>query len=124
MGIYQFDASNAYTDDYSTRLTPVVSRDGDGNVIINDNGEPSVGIITMASSTRAQCFNSSTLTVHLRGGDVIWANLPDANGVYDGKIDEADRKLLGSGQPKWDLGWTNNITYKVDVDLQLLCKAR
>src|SRR5688500_2045040 len=28
-GIYQYDASNAYTEDYSTRLIPVVQRDGD-----------------------------------------------------------------------------------------------
>lgn len=114
LGIYQYDASNAYTQDHSTRLTPVVSRDGDGNVIIGENGEPTVEyyVLPTGETYSGQVTQLQVNGAPARGGDVIWANLPDANGTYDDKIDEADRKLLGSAQPKWDMGWTNNITYK------------
>ena len=114
LGIYQYDASNAYSDDYSMRLTPVVSRDADGNVIIGQNGEPTVEYYTdptgeVYSGTVRQITVNGVVA---RGGDVIWENLPDANGLYDDKIDDSDRKILGNAQPKFNLGWTNNISYK------------
>ncbi|MDE5701415.1 MAG: SusC/RagA family TonB-linked outer membrane protein, partial [Bacteroides sp.] len=41
-GIYEYDASNAWTPDFATRLTPVFKRDDDGNVIIGLNGQPTL----------------------------------------------------------------------------------
>jgi TonB-linked SusC/RagA family outer membrane protein len=114
LGIYQYDASNAYTDDYSTRLTPVVSRDEQGNAIIGQNGQPIVEQYLLPNG-EAYAGEVKQMTVNgiiARGGDVVWANLPDANGVYDDKIDDADRQILGNAQPKWNFGWTNNLSYK------------
>jgi TonB-dependent starch-binding outer membrane protein SusC len=113
-GIYQYDASNAYTADYSTRLIPVVQRDGDGNVVIAQNGEP---IVESYQLPNGETYTGEVKQLEVngviaRGGDVIWENLADANGDFDNKIDDADRKLLGNAQPKWDFSWTNNITYK------------
>ena len=45
----------------------------------------------------------------------------DVNG--DGKIDAADRQVLGSFQPKWEGGLTNRFTYK-GFDLSVVVYAR
>jgi hypothetical protein len=42
LGIYQYDASNAYTSDYKTRLTPVFTKDTYGNVVIDKSGTPAL----------------------------------------------------------------------------------
>lgn len=114
MGIYPYNASNAYSEDYSTRLMPVVKRDGQGNVIIGQNGQP---VVESYQSPDGQTYTGEVkqITVNgivARGGDVIWENLPDENGNYDNKIDDSDRKFLGNAQPLWDLGWNNMFTYK------------
>lgn len=114
LGIYQYDASNAYTEDYSTRLEPVVQRDGQGNAIIAQNGQPVVEGYLLPNG-QAYSGEVKQLLINgapARGGDVIWANLPNAEGVYDDKIDDSDRKILGNAQPKWDFGWNNSFTYK------------
>ncbi len=113
-GIYQYNASNAYTEDYRTQLAPVVSRDAQGNVIIGQNGEPTVEGYRLPNG-EMYAGEVKQLTVNgivARGGDVIWENLPDANGNYDDKIDDSDRQFLGNAQPLWDLGWNNMFTYK------------
>jgi TonB-linked SusC/RagA family outer membrane protein len=114
LGIYAYDASNAYTSDYSTRLTPVVQRDGDGNVIIGQNGQPTIEYYAMPNGEvyEGDVKQISVNGVTARGGDVIWENLRNAEGAYDDKIDDSDRKILGNAQPKGDISWTNNITYK------------
>ncbi|WP_114781890.1 SusC/RagA family TonB-linked outer membrane protein [Botryobacter ruber] len=113
-GIYQYDASNAYTTDYSARLTPVVSRDAQGNVIIGQNGQPTVEsyLLPNGEAYTGDVKQIKVNGVVARGGDVIWSNLPNSEGAYDDKIDDADRKILGNAQPKWDLGWGNNVKYK------------
>jgi TonB-dependent starch-binding outer membrane protein SusC len=113
-GIYQYDASNAYTDDYSMRLNPVVLRDAQGNVVIGLNGQPTVEQYLLPNG-QAYTGSVKQITVNgvvARGGDVIWENLPNAEGVYDDKIDDADRMILGNAQPKWDFGWNNMLRYK------------
>jgi hypothetical protein len=47
-----------------------------------------------------------------KGGDVIWENIPDEKGVLNGNIGNEDRKIIGYGQPRWSLGWTNSFKYK------------
>ncbi|WP_234735790.1 SusC/RagA family TonB-linked outer membrane protein [Tellurirhabdus bombi] len=114
LGIYQYDASNAYTDDYATRLTPVVNRDAQGNVIIGQNGQPTVESYVFPNGD-AYTGTVRQITVNgvvARGGDVIWENRPNNEGTYDNKIDDSDRQILGNAQPKWDLGWNNMLNYK------------
>jgi TonB-linked SusC/RagA family outer membrane protein len=41
----------------------------------------------------------------------------------NGKIDAADRKIIGNFQPKWEGGFTNNFSYK-GFDLSLVTYAR
>lgn len=114
LGIYQYDASNAYSADYAVRLTPKVARDGQGNVIIGQNGQPTVeGYQLPNGDTYAGDVKQITVNgIVARGGDVIWENLPNAEGSYDNKIDDSDRQFLGNAQPRWDLGWNNMFTYK------------
>ena len=40
LGIYQYDESNAYTEDYTTRLIPQFQKDAQGNIIIEKNMKP------------------------------------------------------------------------------------
>ena len=47
-----------------------------------------------------------------KGGDVIWENLPNSNGIYDDRIDDNDRKVLGKATPDWYASWNNVFTYK------------
>jgi TonB-dependent starch-binding outer membrane protein SusC len=41
----------------------------------------------------------------------------------NGKIDAADRQILGNFQPKWEGGWTNRVSYK-GFDLSTVAYAR
>jgi len=42
----------------------------------------------------------------------------DQNGDY--KIDDKDRVILGSGSPKWTLGWTNTFSWKgIELNIEL-----
>jgi TonB-linked SusC/RagA family outer membrane protein len=114
MGVYQYDVNNAYTEDYHTRLIPVLDRDDNGNVIIGLNGQPILLNYTLPngeiySGTIAQLTSGGVVA---RGGDVIWENLPNAEGVYDNKIDDNDRKIMGKGTPDWYGSWSNTVNYK------------
>ena len=114
MGVYQYDLSNAYTEDFHTRLIPVLERDNNGNVIIGLNGQPNLLHYTMPNG-EVYSGEISQLTsggVVARGGDVIWENLPNAEGVYDNKIDDNDRNIMGKGTPDWYGSWSNTVNYK------------
>jgi TonB-linked SusC/RagA family outer membrane protein len=95
-GIYAYDQSNAYDDNYN-QLTPVIV-----------NGQPS-GQYTSSDG------KNYTGTVHKlttnglvsAGGDVIWQN-----NHKDSVIDDNDRQVLGNAQPKYFAGLTNTVTYK------------
>lgn len=114
LGIYEYDESNAYTEDYKTRLTPVFKRDADGNIIIEKNMQPILlGYVNPdGTSYTGTVKRLTTNGVVSKGGDAIWQNLPDSKGVLNGDIGNEDRQFLGHGQPRWSLGWSNSFSYK------------
>lgn len=113
-GVYEYDFSNAYTPDYKTRLNPVLKRDENNNVIIGLNGQPMLEGYVLPDGSKYSGDVKQILQngVAAAGGDVIWENIPDKDGNYDNKIDDNDRKVLGSGNPDWFASWDNNFTYK------------
>ncbi len=114
LGVYQYDESNAYTADFSTRLIPYFQRDDMGNVILQETGKP---ILLGYKYPDGTDFGYDPATnpvaqlkvgsVPFRGGDMIWENT-DGND----QIDDNDRKVLGDGLPTWFGGWNNMLTYK------------
>lgn len=114
MGVYQFDQSNAWTPDYTTMLIPEFAKDGYGNIIIEKNMQPVlVGYHTPdGQKYTGEVKQMTTGGVVSKGGDIIWRNMPDKDGVYNSSIDNEDRKIIGYGQPRWSLGWSNSFTYK------------
>lgn len=114
LGIYEYDQSNAYTEDYKTRLTPVFARDSYGNVIIGLDGQPSLQQYSLPDGSKYEGTISqlSAGGVVAKGGDVIWENMVDATGMLDDKIDDNDRTVLGKANPDWYGSWSNNVTYK------------
>lgn len=114
LGIYEYDQSNAYTEDYSTRLIPQFQKDAQGNIIIEKNKQPVLSGYTLPDGTPYNGVVQQLTTggVVSKGGDVIWENLVDDKGIRDGNIGNEDRQFLGHGQPRWSLGWSNSITYK------------
>ena len=114
LGVFQYDVSNAYSEDYKTLLTPVLSRDTEGNVIIGLNGQP---ILEKYLNPDGSDYTGEVKQIKhagavASGGDVIWQNLPNANGEYDDKIDDSDRQILGKATPDWYASWNNILTYK------------
>ncbi|MCW3467970.1 SusC/RagA family TonB-linked outer membrane protein [Chitinophaga nivalis] len=94
-GVYQYDQSNAYNDDWE-QLSPVF----DGNRFTGEytlNGQKYTGQVH-------RMYGNGNL---LKGGDVIYEN---AN--KDSVIDDADRRIIGNSQPTFYAGWINNLTYK------------
>jgi TonB-linked SusC/RagA family outer membrane protein len=114
LGIYQYDQSNAYTEDYKTRLIPQFQKDGQGNVIISKTMQPTLTGYTYPDGTPyAGTVKQLTTNGNIsKGGDVIWQNQPDASGVLNGNIGVEDKIVTGYGQPRWSLGWSNNFNYK------------
>ncbi|NML23835.1 TonB-dependent receptor [Pseudoflavitalea sp. G-6-1-2] len=113
-GIYEYDESNAYTSDYSTRLNLQLRKDAQGNVLLGKDNRPIVEGYTLPDGSKytgdVKQLKASGVT--LKGGDVIWENLPDAKGVYNENIGNEDRQFLGHGQPRWSLSLINNFNYK------------
>ncbi|MBW4888568.1 TonB-dependent receptor [Mucilaginibacter sp. HMF5004] len=107
LGVYQYDASNAYTPD-GQKLTPVgitattSNRGGTAGATVATsytlNGDTYTGTIVKKKSSAGAV---------LLGGDTEWQ---DTNN--DGVIDDADRVVLGNAQPNVYLGFVNNFTYK------------
>lgn len=79
LGVYEYDASNAWTQDYKTRLTPVFKRDGDGNVVIGLNGQPTLEkyLNSDGSEYTGKVAQMTVNGVIAGGGDVIWYNKPN-----------------------------------------------
>jgi len=97
LGVYQYDVSNAYTEDWQ-RLTPVdVSPDGKTAAYYTLNGEKYSGIVRSLYGGGSK----------LKGGDTEWKNM---NG--DSVIDDADRRITGNGTPNFYLGIINTFSYK------------
>jgi len=101
LGVYQWDESNAYTDNWE-KLTVVLGEDG--NPLYRD-GEP------------VYTFNGSEYagTVHhlyapdglLKGGDAEWLN-----NEKDSLINDEDRMILGNPTPDFYFGFINTFSYK------------
>lgn len=114
MGVYEYDASNAWTQDYKTRLTPVFKRDNDGNVVIGLNGQPTLIKYLNADGTEytGKVAQMKVNGVIAGGGDVIWYNKPDENGELDDVINSNDQTELGEANPDWYGSWSNTLNYK------------
>lgn len=114
LGVYEYDASNAYTSDYKTRLKPVFQRDNEGNVIIGLNGQPTLLKYTLpdGSDYTGDVGQMTVNGVIAGGGDVIWYNKADENGKYDNVINSNDQKELGEANPEWFASWNNSFSYK------------
>jgi TonB-linked SusC/RagA family outer membrane protein len=113
-GVYTYNESNAWTDDFTTLLTPVFLKDEYGNVVLDKQRNPTLqGYILPngASYTGTVKHQTSNGTV-LGGGDFIWRELPDDKGVINGDVGNEDRQVLGNGQPSWYAGWQNSFRYK------------
>jgi TonB-linked SusC/RagA family outer membrane protein len=114
LGVYAYDQSNAYTEDFRTRLIPVFQTDAAGNVIFGANFQPTLLGYNLPDGTpytgvvRPLTVNGAVS----RGGDVIWQDLPDANGNLNGDISTEDRQILGSGIPKLQVSLNNTFSYK------------
>jgi TonB-linked SusC/RagA family outer membrane protein len=94
LGVYQYDESNAYTDNWE-QLTPVFT----GGVF---NGYTLDG-----KSYNGTVNKLRTQGNILKGGDMIWEN-----NNRDSVIDDGDRIPLGNAQPKWIAGLSNQFSYK------------
>jgi outer membrane receptor protein involved in Fe transport len=113
LGIYEYDESNAYTDDYKIRLIPQIKKDADGNVVLDKDLKPTVLGYTYPNGTPYagtpnKIKNNGAVA---KGGDVIWENLPAEDGTLNGEISIEDRQILGSGLPKWTIGFNNTFNY-------------
>ncbi|MCD8101525.1 MAG: TonB-dependent receptor [Alistipes sp.] len=109
LGVYAYDASNAYTSDFKERLVPVFDRDSYGNVRFDSNREPIlIGYqYKNGKSYDGQVAKLTINGVEAKGGDVIW---DDYN--LDGDITDDDRQVLGSAYPDWFGGWNNTVSWK------------
>lgn len=117
LGVYAYDASNAYTSDYKTRLTPVFERDKNGNVVITKTGGPQlIGYQYPNGQDYGWKADGSGNEVKqlldkegnpFKGGDNIWLDNDE-----DGQITEKDRHILKNAQSDWYGGWNNTLRYK------------
>lgn len=95
LGVYQYDQSNAYDDNWN-QLTPVV-----------ENGTPTGAYMYNGKPYTGTVHQLTTLGHILKGGDMIWQNT-----AKDSVIDDNDRIKLGNAQPKWIAGLSNMFVYK------------
>ena len=117
LGVYAYDVSNAYTEDFKTRLIPVFARDEKGNVKFNNEKVPQlIGYQYPDGRDYGWKSDGSGNEIHplldksgkaFIGGDNIWLDY-DGNGI----IDEEDRHDLGCAQADWYGGWNNVLRYK------------
>lgn len=102
LGVYQYDASNAYTPE-GVRLTPDVNTlytgtDGIGTASRYFlNGKEYTGTIKRRTNG----------TYVMRGGDTEWLDVNN-----DGTIDDRDIVIGGNGIPDYYFGFSNNFRYK------------
>ncbi|SFG81346.1 SusC/RagA family TonB-linked outer membrane protein [Pedobacter insulae] len=101
LGVYQWNESNAYNDNWD-KLTVVLGADNKplyvgGKPQYTFNGQPYSGNV----------HNMYDPGGKLIGGDTEWANIQ-----RDSLIDDGDRHVIGNAQPKFNVGFGNNFTYK------------
>ncbi len=109
LGIYQYDASNAYTPDGKKLIPvgvtvkyPVRGTATDPVASVADHYELDGQVYT---GTIVKKRNSDGTV--LLGGDTEWEDVNN-----DGLIDENDRQVIGNAQPDLYLGFVNTFTYK------------
>jgi len=108
LGVYQYDASNAYSSD-GRKLTPV-------NVTVKYpvRGTSADPVASTAEyyTLDGQRYTGEVLKKKnsdgsvLLGGDTEWEDVNN-----DGLIDERDRRVIGNSQSDLYLGFVNNFTY-------------
>ena len=94
LGVYAYDESNAYNDNWD--ILNLVFNSGVFSHYEFD-GKPYSGTVKRLT----------TQGNLLKGGDMIWEN-----SRKDAAIDDADRMILGNAQPDWIAGLTNTFSYK------------
>jgi TonB-linked SusC/RagA family outer membrane protein len=95
LGVYAYDQSNAWTENFEQQLTPVF-----------DNG------VFTGYTLDGKAYNGVVRQLRTqgsisKGGDMIWEN-----NRLDSVIDDADRVPLGNAQPKFTAGLYNFVSYK------------
>ncbi|RZK41129.1 MAG: TonB-dependent receptor [Pedobacter sp.] len=109
LGVYQYDASNAYTPD-GQRLTPV-----NVNVKYPIRGTANDPVASVAEyyTLNGQRYEGNIVKKRnaagavLLGGDTEWLDINN-----DGIIDEKDQHVIGNAQPDFYLGFVNMFDYK------------
>ncbi|NJB35137.1 SusC/RagA family TonB-linked outer membrane protein [Croceivirga sp. JEA036] len=102
LGVFQYDESNAFTDE-GVQLTPNFDADGQfTNYTLN--GQEFTGNVN-------QIRNDGRVA---EGGDIIW---DDVDGDF--VITNEDRQVIGNGLPTAFGGFNNDFTYK-DISLSFL----
>jgi TonB-dependent starch-binding outer membrane protein SusC len=96
LGVFPYDASNAYTPEGLKLEARNVSADGK-TADYYLGGKPYSGQITQLKRNG----------IVLQGGDTEWQ---DTN--HDGIIDEADKVIVGNGLPDYFFGINNTVRYK------------
>jgi len=96
LGVYAYDASNAYDDNWNL-LTPVIVNGTPTGAYNTADGKGYTGTVH-------KLYTNGSIS---GGGDVIWQN-----NVRDSVIDDNDRQILGNAQPKFFAGLSNTFTYK------------
>ena len=97
-GIFQYDESNAFTEDWK-QLTPVFS----GGVFMHQymlDGKMYDGTVYQKKYSDGTPF---------KGGDVNWLDAPDSR---NGVIDTDDRVKIGCAQPNFFGGLNTTLSYK------------
>ncbi|PQJ77133.1 SusC/RagA family TonB-linked outer membrane protein [Polaribacter glomeratus] len=115
LGVYQYNESNAYTDN-GVRLMPVV----ENNRVVYADFTNSQGVIVNRPvyTLNGQTYTGDAVNRHRaanvvsRGGDIIWQDLPDADGNYNFVINDFDRQILGNGLANVFGGFSHDIKYK------------
>ncbi|CAM3323110.1 TonB-dependent receptor [Zobellia roscoffensis] len=102
LGVYQYDESNAFTDD-GVQLTPNFDANG-AFTNYTLNGQEFTGDFN-------QIENDGRVA---EGGDIIW---DDVDGDF--VITNEDRQIIGNGLPKYFGGFSNDFAYK-DISLSFL----
>lgn len=96
LGVYQYDASNAYDVNGKKLEARDVSADGKTATYYLD-GKAYTGTV----------YQKKRNNIVLQGGDTEWLDLNN-----DGIIDEADKVIAGNGLPDYFFGIFNTVRYK------------
>ncbi len=96
LGVFQYDQSNAFTDDWR-QLTPVFAGGVFQNAYLLD-GQAYTGNVKQKKLPNGKAF---------RGGDYNWADM-----TGEGVIDDNDRTVIGNALPKAYGGLSTQVSYK------------